>query len=261
MGLADTLSKAWPARTLLHEDLGTEPLLQVCNIVIRSQEASLKYARATESDEELSVVLKLSKNGWPSFKKGCSKRALPYWSIQLSLTTVDGLVFYGSRLVIPISLRAEVLALLHKAHQGVSKMLQRAEGAVFWPGLRHRVEDTALSCEPCRTAERRERKEPLIPVLIPDYPFQKWGVDVFSLHEVDYLLVVFADWGTPEFLVSDNGPQIRAKEFKDFCHSRNVTPIYTSPLHPSGNGQVERTIGMVKGMMKRSVRGQTDWIL
>ena len=60
------------------------------------------------------------------------------------------------------------------------------------------------------------------------------GVDLFSLHEVDYLLVVdymskwpivkrlplttstavihamgevFADWGTPEFLVSDNGPQ------------------------------------------------------
>ena len=71
---------------------------------------------------------------------------------------------------------------------------------------------------------------------------------------------MFADWGTPEFLVSDNGPQFRAKEFKDFCHSRNVTPIYTSPLHSSGNGQVERIIGTVKGMMKRSVRGQTDWL-
>ena len=68
MGLADTLSKAWPARTLLHEDLGTEPLLQVCNIVIRSQETSLKYARATESDEELSVVLRSKMAGLPSKK-------------------------------------------------------------------------------------------------------------------------------------------------------------------------------------------------
>ena len=71
--LVNTLS-----RLLLHEDLGTDPLLQVCNVVTKSQETSWKYARAAESDEELSVVLQLIKNGWLSFNKGCLKRALCY---------------------------------------------------------------------------------------------------------------------------------------------------------------------------------------
>ena len=76
--LVNTLSRTSPARLLLHEDLGTDPLLQVCNVVTKSQETSWKYARAAESDEELSVVLQLIKNGWLSFNKGCSKRALSY---------------------------------------------------------------------------------------------------------------------------------------------------------------------------------------
>ena len=62
---------------MLHEDLATDPLLHACNIAIKSQETSLKYANVTELDKELSVVLKLIKNDWPSFKKDCSNRALP----------------------------------------------------------------------------------------------------------------------------------------------------------------------------------------
>jgi hypothetical protein len=286
MVLADTLSRSCPAGTQVHEDLGSDPLLQVCQVVVQSEEASLRYSRATQMDEELAVVLRLVREGWPSFKKGCPRRALPYWNIRLGLTTIEGLLFYGNRLVIPVSLQAEVLKSLHKAHQGVTKMLQRAESAVFWPGIRRRVEDQSMACEPCRRAERAGRKEPLIPTPIPVYPFQKLGMDLFHLDGVDYLMVVdyfskwpivreltlttsrtvilalrgiFSDWGTPETIVSDNGPQFNAKEFKQFCLGRGINPVNSSPLHPSGNGQVERVIGTVKTMIKRSIQGNTDW--
>ena len=54
--LADTLSRTCNVGTLLHEDLETDPLLHTCNIAIKSQETSLKYANATELDKELSVA-------------------------------------------------------------------------------------------------------------------------------------------------------------------------------------------------------------
>ena len=253
--LADTLSRSCPAGTLLHEDLGTDPLLQVCSVVIRSEEVNGKYVRATENDEELSVVLKLVQDGWPSFKKGCPRRALPYWNLRLSLTTCGGLLFYGDRLVIPTSQRSQVLASLHQAHQGVTKMLQRAQTAVFWPGMRRRIEDQASSCEPCRKAEHAGKKEPLIPVPVPEYPFQKVGVDLFHLDGVDYLMLIdyltkwpvvkmltvtnfktivgllreiFSDWGTPKTIVSDNGPQFTGREFQEFCRSKGLNNLISS---------------------------------
>ena len=42
---------------------------------------------------------------------------------------------YGSRIVIPASLRREVLECLHAAHQGVSGMKARASNSVYWPGI------------------------------------------------------------------------------------------------------------------------------
>lgn len=284
--LADTLSRSCPAGTQIHEDLGTDPLLQVCKVVIQSEETNCKYAKATLLDEELTVVLRMVKEGWPTFKKGCPQRALPFWNIRLSLTTIDGLLFYGSRLVVPNSLRAEVLRSLHKAHQGVTKVLQRAESSVFWPGIRRRVEDTTMACGPCMSAERAAKSEPLISTPVPQYPFQKVGMDLFHLEGVDYLLIVdyfskwpivkelsvttsgavvhilrtvFSDWGTPEVVVSDNGPQFSARQFKQFCRDRDINPVTSSPLHPSGNGQVERVVGTVKNMIRRSIQSGADW--
>ena len=39
------------------------------------------------------------------------------------LSVLDGVIFYGNRILIPGSLRQEVLVILHKAHQGVAYCL------------------------------------------------------------------------------------------------------------------------------------------
>ena len=48
-----------------------------------------------------------------------------FWRHRHSLTILDGVVMMGERIVVPPSLRKEVLAHLHGAHQGVSQMLAR----------------------------------------------------------------------------------------------------------------------------------------
>lgn len=287
MVLADTLSRSCPPETEVDDD-ELDPILQVCAVVIRSEEVMAKYQRATAADEELSVVVRYVKHGWPSKRKSCAGRALSYWSIKDSLSVVNGVVFYGARLVIPNILRDEVLGDLHTAHQGVSKTLQRAQSSVFWPGLRRRVEEKCLSCEQCRQFERSETREPLITIPIPSYPFQVVGADLFTQGGKDYLLVVdylskfpivkclqqstvaaqvisclsgvFSDFGTPEVLISDNGPQFRCHEFARFCKDWAVEHRTSSPLHPSGNGQAERWVGTVKSMIiKRSAEGKDWW--
>ena len=146
MVLADTLSRACPKNTNLCEDLEVDPLLSVCSVVIRSEQVMEKYQRATSQDEELSVVMRYIQEGWPMHKKNCAGRARVYWNVRESLSVVVGVVFYSTRLVIPVSLRQEVLTSLHSAHQGVSKIMQRAVESVYWPGLKSRLEEKCLAC-------------------------------------------------------------------------------------------------------------------
>ena len=52
---------------------------------------------------------------------------------QLSL--VDGCILWGSRVVIPLTLRERVLLELHQNHPGVVKMKCLARSYVWWPNI------------------------------------------------------------------------------------------------------------------------------
>ena len=190
MILADILSRSCPPDGKEKIELDIDPMVQICSVVIRSEEVLAKYQRVTAQDEELAMVMSYVNKGWPTERKSCAGRALAYWSLKNLLTVVDGVVFYGSRLVIPNMLRHEVLRDLHLAHQGVSKTLQKAQTSVFWPGIRRRIEEKCLSCKQCREFDRAEAKEPLISTPVPQYPFQVVGADLFTVGGDDYLLVV-----------------------------------------------------------------------
>ena len=46
--------------------------------------------------------------------------------------------------------------------------------------------------------------------------------------------------GLPEYIRTDNGPEFISKEYKEWCYSNGVTPIYASPGTPTENAYVER---------------------
>ncbi len=58
-----------------------------------------------------------------------------YYGIRDSLSTDGGLLLYGSKIIIPSSLRGEIVQRLHTSHQGVERTLRRAHQTVYWPGL------------------------------------------------------------------------------------------------------------------------------
>ena len=104
---------------------------------------------------------------------------------------------------------------------------------------------------------------------MPLYPWQKVATDLFEYQQTQYLLIVdyfsryievlklnsttsseiihqikriFARHGIPQTVISDNGPQYASQEFRCFAASYGFSHITSSPMHPSGNGEVERAV-------------------
>ncbi len=48
-------------------------------------------------------------------------------------------------------------------------------------------------------------------------------------------------------IISDNGPQFIAKDFKEFIRIRGMTHVRTSPYYPQSNGKIERFHQTLKG--------------
>jgi transposase InsO family protein len=48
-------------------------------------------------------------------------------------------------------------------------------------------------------------------------------------------------------IISDNGPQFIAKDFKEFIRLCGMTHVRTSPYYPQSNGKLERFHGSIKG--------------
>ena len=59
---------------------------------------------------------------------------------------------------------------------------------------------------------------------------------------IDVFRDVFARFGIPEVLVSDNGPQFVSEEMARFLLSMGVEHMYSAPYHPQSNGEAERSV-------------------
>ena len=88
--------------------------------------------------------------------------------------------------------------------------------------------------------------------------YSKWP-EVFVMQSttvnktIEILRHVFAMYGLPEQLVSDNGPQFTSEEFAIFMKLNGVKHTRSAPYHPSTNGLAERFIKSMKQGLKASL--------
>lgn len=59
----------------------------------------------------------------------------PYWLLRGELTVVDGILLKSSKIVVPSTMRLQVLDKVHEGHQGIVKCREHAKNSVWWPGL------------------------------------------------------------------------------------------------------------------------------
>jgi hypothetical protein len=61
----------------------------------------------------------------------------------------EGVIFRGPRVVIPASLRPNVLAEFHFTHRGVVRIKALAQRFCCWKGIDNEIEYLVKACQPC----------------------------------------------------------------------------------------------------------------
>ena len=65
----------------------------------------------------------------------------------MDLIVYNGLVFTGERLVVPTSMRKEMLTQIHRSHIGIEGCLRRACEVLYWPLMNAEVKDLVSKCQ------------------------------------------------------------------------------------------------------------------
>ena len=84
-----------------------------------------------QRDPILATVYQLTQQGWPHQRRHIPCLARRYWDFRDELSTDDGMLLKGPRLIIPGELQEEYLSHLHKGHLSASKVQENAKQHVL----------------------------------------------------------------------------------------------------------------------------------
>ena len=282
MHIADLLSRAYLPDTTEATDFAEVSAISHTGM---SDEQIQELKTHTSQDETLQELKKVIIDGWPDEKNQVPEPAKPYFHIRDELSSQDGLLYRGERIVIPVTLRKKMQDMLHMSHLGTESTLRRARECMFWPGMNADIKLFISTCDACRTYEMQNQKETLQPHELPDRPWEKVAADLFELEGKHYLVTVdyfsnfwevdrlhdlssrtvikklkahFSRYGIPNILITDNGPQFISEDFIKFKKSWDFDHITISPRHSQSNGKVESAVKAAKRMMKKCRRSHSD---
>ena len=232
---------------------------------------AVEIKRDSRNDPILSRIFCYTKSGWPDQVENDLK---PYWNHRDELCIEGGGLMLGVHVVVPQKLQGRVLEELHQAHPRIVRMKSLARSYCGWS---QDIEALVQACQPCQSVKNSPSASPLYPWLWPsklwvrihiDFagPFQKMFMLIVDAHSkwseiiempsvtasktIDELRKLFAAYGLPEQVVTDNGPQFIADEFTLFLKQNGVKHLKCSLYHPSSNGAVERLVQSFKKSLK-----------
>ena len=177
-----------------------------------------------------------------------------------------------NQVVIPPSMRKEMLTKIHKGHQGADSSIRRARETLFWPGMR-----VAIHFMRCALCAQYQVKRPVEPMEFQEIPILLWeGVSVnlfqldgrhylsqLTIHYIGFIEIEwlrnttaafvinaikknFARAGIPRECVSDN-----SHEYSRFAGKYGFKAIKSSPFYSKGNVKAESAIKVAKNILKK----------
>ncbi|EYC22302.1 hypothetical protein Y032_0017g3273 [Ancylostoma ceylanicum] len=281
-GQADALSRLIAEQTTPSEDVVIAQAVQEaeadCRAITSTLPVDMKMIAEESANDDIlkNVISYVQKDKWPHKPSADVAR---YFALRQSLAIQDDCLFFGPRIVIPSKLRRRVLQLLHDGHPGTTRMKMLARSYVYWTNITKDIEVYVRGCRNCQEVAKAplktelfswpNEKQPWSRVHI-DYAgplngkmflvivdaYSKWPeiiemTSTTSAATIRQLTRLFAQFGNPTTLVSDNGSQFASKEFAEFCSTNGITHVRSPPFHPQSNGQAERFVDTFKRALEK----------
>lgn len=244
-------------------------------------------ATKTQADTTLSRVYQAVQEGTLKMLQG--EEFTPYKTKAEGLSSHRGCVIWGSRVVLPPTLRSQALELIHAGHRGIVAMKSCARSYVWWPGIDKEVELEVAKCLICQEHQRTTKKtkspiweRPSVPwdtihldfagpiggqvMLVIVDAYTKW-LEVRSVRNMSSESVirelrnVFATFGVPRKVVTDNGTAFVSEESSMFYRKNGIIHITSAPYHPATNGQAERMVQELKRALAKGGKEELQCIL
>lgn len=220
-------------------------------------------AQASQQCPEISALAHTLRQG----EKGVSPRILaPYRHVMQELSIAyKGTVFRGPQVVLPLNLRARALELGHwAAHLGISAMKRRMRVVVWFPGMDKNIEKFVKSCEKCQIFVPAVPGHTSLQSESPPSPWHSVLVDYFgpipdgrhvlvarcdltrfvsavfvrstsSENTIVGLRSIFAKYGIPSRLRTDNGTAFSSRAFQSYVEENHIKHSFSPPHHPQSN--------------------------
>ncbi|XP_054278887.1 uncharacterized protein K02A2.6-like [Macrosteles quadrilineatus] len=306
MTLADTLSRAaipYDNRSRNQEDIETSHVYKMIeeeNMFKRMEKVDPtkhlnvtserlgQIRRITLQDPVLMKLTSVIISGWPKLKSSLDLSIREYWGFRDELVVFDGIVFRGSRLVVPKAMRPEMLQRIHAGHQGIEASLRKAREILYWPRMSEDIRQCIEKCTACLLNSPEQQHLPMQTPDTPDLPWTHIAMDVFDFRGQNYLVTVdyysdfweldelpnmtsetlisvskknFSRWGVPVSVTTDNAPNFVSSDWLKFSKDWDFEHKTSSPYHPRGNGKAEATVKIAKNNLRRIDRDDADlWL-
>jgi len=200
-------------------------------------------------------------------------------------TSADGVLLHNDCIVCPPILRQPVLQHLHQSHLGRDKMLSMARNLYWWPSIGNDIAAFCRNCETCAMGKSAKPTQSVWPFSFR--PMQRVHVDYCGpfLHGYYALVIIdsfskypqvywtkntdakftktalrrfFCEEGVPQMVVSDNGPQFRADQMRQWLQTIGVVQLFSPARHPQSNGQAENFVRTLKVSINSANPQTTD---
>ena len=142
----------------------------------------------TEHDTYMQLLKQHISDGFPKSKSCLPESICSFYDYRECFSIVDGVIMKGQGAIIPASLRCKTLETLHSSHMGITKTIEHARTAVFWPNMQKDIIIHLSSCHPCAEFKIKQKPEPLF----HDVQMVVWHsltLDNFEFKGTHYLLV------------------------------------------------------------------------
>lgn len=200
----------------------------------------------------------------------------------------DCVLLVENRIIIPETLQHTVIQLAHEGHQGIVRTKQLLREKVWFVNIDKKVKEFCKRCIPCQASVPGKHCEPLKMSPLPTRPWSEVSMDFCGpFPNGSYLMVViddysrypvveilskisakavlpkldsvFALFGIPDVVKTDNGPPFNGSEFKEFANHLGFKHRKITPLWPQANGEAERFMKTIGKAIRAAHSEHRSW--